>query len=214
MKYIDKKSEPPEFKAWKSKARKVPPKWKTLRGKVKQKVNESLLEEQGGLCCYCKIEVDREHGHIDHLLPRHDHHELVFAYSNLLYSCPEKTKEDREEEDTEKKVPQTCGHAKGNNELPITPRDKDCEKYFIYTEYGDIRGKNDDARETIRILNLNGSQLVCNRRQSIYEETRETKNTLTPEEFDQWINSVLQRQSDGTFEPFWTTIKYAAGLYT
>ena len=214
MKYIDKKSEPPEFKAWKSKARKTSPKWKTLRGKVKQKVNESLLGEQGGLCCYCEIEVNMERGHIDHLLPQCAHPECVFEYGNLLYSCPERSKEDMGERDTEGKVPQTCGHAKGNNILPITPLDKDCETHFIYTEAGYIFGKTKEASETILILNLNGSQRICNRRRNIYEEICECKSILTPDEFDLWINAELQRKPDGTFKPFWTTIKYAAGLYT
>ena len=40
------------------------------------------------------------------------------------------------------------------------------------------------------------------------------KELLSPAEFDLWISAELKRQPDGMFRPFWTTIKYAAGLYT
>jgi len=122
-------------------------------------------------------------------------------YDNILYSCPENPRN----------VPNTCGHAQGNKTPSISPLDEDCETHFTYSEDGRISGKNDQARDTIRMLNLNGSRRLCESRRLVFEETRNNKNILSPHEFGRWLNNELKRQPVGTFKPYWTTIQYAAG---
>jgi uncharacterized protein (TIGR02646 family) len=200
MKYITKTTEPTEFTTWKETWRStgIEPGWAEFDGtSMKQTVKAELLDEQGHLCCFCEAPVEMKSGHIAHLLDRHNHSTLALDYDNLLYSCPENPHN----------TPQTCGHAQGNKILPITPLHADCETYFAYTEDGRIHGKDNKAGETIRILNLNGSKQLCESRRIVYEETQAMILS------NKWSRTDLERQ-DGMFKPFWTTIKYAAGLYT
>ena len=206
MKQIVKNPEPSTFIEWKEEWRRngIEPGWEELDGKpMKQTVKTALLEEQGGLCCFCECRVETDSGHIAHLFDRYNHPALALDYDNMLYSCPENPHN----------VPQTCGHAQKDRLLPISPLNEDCETHFAYSQDGDILGKNANAHETIRVLNLNGSKQLCESRRLVYEETLDNKETLSPDEFTLWVNSELNRR-DGMFQPFWTTIKYAAGLYT
>lgn len=148
-----------------------------------------------------------DHGHIAHLHAQADHEDLALAYDNLLYSCPENKRAE----------PQTCGHAQGRKELPISPLDADCETRFAYTATGSIIPRIEDdeeAMETIRILNLDDRRSVLRKlRAEAFQVIDEFRQMITPDEFTLWIGEHLKRQPDGTFRPFWTTRKYAAGLY-
>jgi uncharacterized protein (TIGR02646 family) len=206
MKRIIKNNEPKEFIDWKSNWE-TPPDWEAFDGKpIKQLVKKSLLEEQGSICCFCENRVTINHGHIAHLRDQKKYPELVLEYENLFYSCPENPK----------KEPQTCGHAQKNKILPISPLDEDCENLFIYDrETGNILPKKNsnkftEAAETIRILNLNGSDILRKKRLAVYQETKTNMAELTNDEFEIWLNSILNRDSENKFTPFWTTIKYAA----
>jgi len=204
MKHIVKKPEPPELIEWKANWPDMTPGWEELDNdsQMKQTVKQSLLTEQGRICCFCETEVGMSSGHIAHLYAKSkdEYKHLALEYTNLLYSCPENPK----------KVPNTCGHAQGNETPPISPLDEDCETHFTYSESGNILGKNDNARETIRMLNLNGSKRLRDSRRLVFEETRNNKRILLSHDFDRWLDNELKRQSDGTFKEYWTTIKYAA----
>ncbi|MDR0611608.1 MAG: TIGR02646 family protein [Planctomycetaceae bacterium] len=206
MKRIIKNKEPKEFSDWKLNWQ-TPPDWETFDSKpIKQSVKRILLEEQGAICCFCENRVTMNHGHIAHLLDRKQHPELILEYGNMLYSCPENPRGE----------PQTCGHAQKNRKLPISPLDADCELHFIYDEEtGAIlpqknSNKFTEANETIRILNLNGSKVLREKRLAVYQETKNNKIELTNNEFEVWLNHILKRNSENKFTPFWTTIKYAA----
>ena len=217
MKRIVKNPEPTAFANWKTNWSHTPG-WdefdqgtKQADGtSIKEKVKAALIEEQGGICCFCEKKFKRDHGHIDHLRAKSkpENLGLVLAYNNLLYSCPENPKG----------KPQTCGHAQGEETPPITPLDADCELRFIYSVSGAIlpRSRNDDeAIQTIALLNLNDEQAVFyGKRAEAYKEIMEKQKTLPPEVFKHWITNMLKRQPDGTFKEFWTTRKYAAGLYS
>jgi len=204
MKQIVKNPEPTAFIEWKSKWE-TPPGWAEFDGtSMKQQVKSALLEEQGYLCCFCESRVGVNSGHIAHLFDRCNHPDLVLSYKNLLYSCRENPRGE----------PQTCGHSQGNKILPISPLDDGCETSFAYSEDGYIHGKDNSARDTIHILNLNGSNRLRESRRKVYEEICDNQDTLSPDEFARWITSELNRQSDGMFKEYWTTKKYAAGLYT
>ena len=218
MKNIIKNPEPTTLVEWKSNWPDLVPGWNEFDSNTKQtdgtsikhKVKMALLEEQGGLCCFCESEVSIDCGHIAHLLDRNGHPELALEYDNLLYSCPENEKR--------YKIPQTCGHAQGNRVLPITPLADDCEQRFIYTATGAIapRDENDvEAKQTIEILNLNDRKAIFRKhRAKAFQTVDEARQEKSPAEFEHWIDAELKRQSDGTFKPYWTTIKFAAGYYT
>jgi|GEM_PF-1823115 len=216
MKRIVKNPEPTTFIDWKANWDGMKPGWdefdqgtKQADGtSIKEKVKTALIEEQYGLCCFCESRVGMSNGHIAHLLDRHSHSELALEYNNMLYSCLENPKG----------IPQTCGQSQGNKTLPITPLDADCEQRFIYTETGAIapRDENDaQAIQTIKILNLDDKRAIFRKdRAQAYQSVEKARQEMTPDDFTRWIDVELNRQSDGTFRPFWTTMKYAAGLYT
>jgi len=211
MKHIVKNPEPPEFIEWKEEFRNtgIEPGWGEFDGKpIKQTVKAALIKEQGGLCCFCESLIPADtsrYGHIAHWEAKAKDKSPYKAleYDNLLYSCS----------DNQMKIPSTCGVAQKEETPPISPLDEDCETHFAYSESGNILGKNDHAQETIRMLNLNGSKRLRDSRRLVFEETRNNKRILLPHEFDRWLDNELKRQSDGTFKEYWTTIKYAAGLY-
>jgi len=217
MKQIVKNPEPIEFTEWKTSWTDVTPGWYEFIGSpIKQIAIAAFIEEQGGLCCYCESHVGMGHGHIEHLRakskPEYAH--LVLAYDNLFYSCQNNQAKNDSEEDN---PPQTCGHAKGDKPLLITPLDNDCEQRFIYTITGAIvaRDENDnDAIQTIKLLKLEHKEAIFRKdRAKTFQSVEDARQVLTSAEFDLWIDTVLKRQSNGMFKPFWTTIKYAAGLY-
>lgn len=219
MKHIVKKSEPEAFVDWKANWPDLGsdngPGWSEFDAgtkqkdgtSIKQKVKSALLDEQGGICCFCENRVGMDHGHIAHLDARSGHDDRVLAYDNLLYSCPENPRNE----------PQTCGHAQGTKSLPVSPLQSDCELRFKYASTGSILpGREDDteAIDTIRILNLNDRRTTLfQKRAEVFQAVEDYQRLVTAGEFELWINEELERQSDGTFKPFWTTRKYAAGLY-
>ncbi|XZF61302.1 MAG: retron system putative HNH endonuclease [Gloeotrichia echinulata DVL01] len=88
MKYIQKSEEPESFTAWKKLANDDwNPSWEDLRKPQKTYVHNSLLQEQGFICCYCGRHINHENSHIEHLQPRTTYPQLALDYTNLLASC-------------------------------------------------------------------------------------------------------------------------------
>lgn len=122
MKRIYKNDEPQEILQWKSK-------FKNKNGRVPRysDLNEvenlphkiflknSLISEQGHICCYCCKPIDTKNSHIEHIRPkeRNEYRAISLEYENLLASC--QGYHDREE---------NCGHSKDNafnEELFVSP---------------------------------------------------------------------------------------------
>ena len=71
MKRIMKDPEPTDFSLWKASDRMAhQPNWKRVPTPIKQKVHESLMQEQGFLCCYCETSVTANDSHIEHFRPK------------------------------------------------------------------------------------------------------------------------------------------------
>lgn len=66
MRHIVKQSEPSLFTKWKA-CNPTATYKKDLKGIVKHKLKESLIEEQHYLCCYCECRITLETSHIEHL---------------------------------------------------------------------------------------------------------------------------------------------------
>ncbi len=219
MRHIQKGSEPVAFTKWKTQGdANWNPGWEDFDGRsIKQAVKQALLVEQGYLCCYCEDRVcaDRDDnqnqnqfdkkrvGHIEHIEARHKHPDLALAYENMVYSCGE----------TDKGKPTTCGHArKPDDPVPVSPLQPDCESRFVYTVAGKMlpRKKDDfDARDTIRILNLNES-LLRRFRAVVYQAIADGHRELSPDQFRHWLALELQRDTDNMLNPFWSTKRYVA----
>lgn len=180
MKYIPKQASPTDFESWKTQkkqrtadlakiqdltAAKLKERWEKLKSKplIFKNLRESLLQEQGSLCCYCqqKISLENQTVTVEHLIPRVTDGTLLFEYNNLLASCLGGKKDI--EEKTQQKY---CDNHRSNKHLPITPLQFDCHQYFDYLAIEDsdelqikIIGLSQHAENTIEILNLNAPKL-------------------------------------------------------
>ncbi|KEO82444.1 retron system putative HNH endonuclease [Tumebacillus flagellatus] len=165
MKYIQKRTEPQEFVDWKTDF----PSWNDgraanyddLQNPLKNQVKQSLIEEQGKICCYCGMRIDARNTHIEHLKPQqHCTPEESVDYHNIVASC----------EGENKKV--HCGHNKHNwhdEALFVSPLHENCAAHFVYTYDGKILPCEDSelvpkARETIFQLGLDSEKLNALRR--------------------------------------------------
>ena len=143
MKYVEKSQQEPAIYAkwrreggWDANSPKA--------GKLKQEIKELLLKEQGFICCYCEEQIMAENSHIEHLQPKGKYPNLKSQYGNLLCSC---------------NYSKTCGYAKQDDEIRVTPLMNRCEDLFEYNNNGEIEGKNQDASDTISILKLDSKRL-------------------------------------------------------
>lgn len=125
MRYIQKGEEPEKLANWKSLANEDwQPTYEELRGDIKIDLHDTLLKEQGYLCCYCEMRVTRSNSHIEHFKPRTFYPELSLEYSNLLASC---------QREREPKEPQHCGVKKEDwydEQLMVSPVIANCGDFF------------------------------------------------------------------------------------
>jgi uncharacterized protein (TIGR02646 family) len=209
MKHIVKQPEPTEFIAWKAQANADwQPTYDDLRSDVKKVVKRSLMQEQGHLCCYCEQRLEETISHIEHFQPQNPPPQDSavdridpLEYANMLCSC---------QKEMEKGEPRHCGNLKGNwfdLELLISPLTADCEHRFRYSADGHIQAAetNDDAATTsITRLGLNLPVLIDLRKQAIEPFLGPE---LTDRDFIDFVNGYLQKDSQGQFGAFWTTIR-------
>ncbi|MDF5728863.1 MAG: TIGR02646 family protein [Rhizonema sp. PD38] len=87
MKHIKKSQEPSSLTQWKQKLGSRTPDWKSFSQPVKNEVYQSLLQEQGYICCYCSRPISRQNCHIEHFKPKSVYRNLTFDYTNLIASC-------------------------------------------------------------------------------------------------------------------------------
>lgn len=171
-------------------------------------LRKQMIEEQGGICCYCGCILRENWKSIEHVKPKSKYIELVGEYENLLYSC---RPSEKEESDVKQRVEKQkrpdyfhCDKHKDNEEIPITPLDKSCEQQFIYKLDGTVKAANGskEAEKTISILNLNLDTLVKQRRTAI-------NTILFAEEDSDWekISQTIMNRTDGIYREFCFVIK-------
>ncbi len=203
MKHIIKAQEPSSFTQWKNQENdQWQANYKNLSGDVKQDIKKSLMIEQGYLCCYCESKLEDNNSHIEHFKPRKKYPDEELNFSNLLCSCLSNlTKGD----------PNHCGNLKSDyfdEKLLISPTDQECENSFKYTGDGYIEPKNSQdkpAVETIKILGLNITKLIADRSEIINVFLDPDINQF---QFQEFVIKYLQKDEEGKFRPFWSTIKY------
>ena len=195
MKRIVKNLEPEDFSKWKENDRMAHrPRWRRVPTPIKQKVHESLMQEQGFLCCYCEVSVTADNSHVEHFRPRR-YRDRQLDYTNLLCSCQRELSQGE---------PRHCGNGKGSwfdEKQLVSPLESDCEDRFQFTANGDIfpRQSNDaGAKVTIRKLGLNIPKLRALRAAAVDEMYRLSQTD---------ISQLLGRGTDGKFLEFHTTIK-------
>ena len=155
----------------------------------KEELRQSLLSEQGHICCYCmkripeKVEKDGWES-FDMKVEQYqcqDHFpKLRLTYTNLFGACTGN-------EGKPKKL-QTCDTKKGNLDLSINPTSTipNCETLFKYNSEGEISSITDSGeinRQLNEVLNLNMQTLKDGRceiylavQERVRIESKRTKN--------------------------------------
>ena len=71
MKRIEKGAEPMLFSIWKQQDSMAHrPQWNRVPAAISKSVHESLMREQGFICCYCESWISMDDSHIEHFRPR------------------------------------------------------------------------------------------------------------------------------------------------
>lgn len=209
MKRIYKNDEPQEILQWKSK-------FKNKNGRVPRysDLNEvenlphkiflknSLISEQGHICCYCCKPIDTKNSHIEHIRPkeRDEYRAISLEYENLLASC--QGYHDREE---------NCGHSKDNafnEELFVSPLEENCESLFEFSDRGKIKAAdgNERAAYTIEILNLDTEQLNAARTEAMWVSG--AMDELTEDECQKLLDKFQSVDERGRYAGFSDAIVY------
>jgi uncharacterized protein (TIGR02646 family) len=201
MKYISKQTEPQRFSEWKKEQQETPNyRYGNLQNPEKKELHQSLLQEQGHICCYCQIRIELSNSHIEHLKPQSSHPNDDLEYGNLLASCQGENEGSRK--------PEHCGHKRGNELLSITPLDIDCEDAFLYTDDGQIlanpNGANPhSADKTIEQLGLNIPKLT-RMRASVVKNL--DLDTLTQDDRQKFVQYYESLNPSGHYEEFCAVI--------
>lgn len=153
----------------------------------------AALAEQGCLCAYCCARIDGSTSHNDHVLPQSTAPNQTADFTNIVASC---------------NIRNQCGDAHGNQHLPLTPFVGACETDLRYSLSGKVQGTNNDATETIRVLNLD-SRLQRGVRQTMVnalifaEGAQPDELTLLDDDLLEAIKDSLQREDrDGCLVPY------------
>ena len=195
MKHIIKGTEPSGFSSWKEKDKMAHrPNWNRVPAQIKHRIHESLIREQGFICCYCERSIDKDTSHVEHFRPVSRFRNEQLDYDNLHCSC---------QRETSAGEPLHCGRLKGDwfdEKLLVSPMSPDCEARFGFTGNGDIfpRCRTDDgAKATIRKLGLDLPKLRALRAAAV--------DGLCDLSRDD-IRQLMERRVNGEFQQFHTTI--------
>ena len=229
MKYIIKTSAPDEFEKWKSRkkltkdnllkksqlSKEQAETWGTFTKKtaVKNAVKQSLLDEQGFICCYCqqRVELD-ENTTIEHFVARENDPTMMFDYDNIFACC-----DGGQKQRTEQKIdviPKYCGHAKANQTVAINPLNAGCETHFSYSFNPDslevsIEGLSENGQDTIEKLNLDTPKLRILRGESIAGFIFDDDGDyISLEDADILASKIKTRKENNQFEPFCVVLEY------
>jgi uncharacterized protein (TIGR02646 family) len=128
----------------------------------KENLKNSLLQEQGYLCCYCLKRISLDCMEIEHFKPQSKSPGSQLDYSNLLASCQGNR--------GQPKRLQHCNARKSEEEITLNPADsiKNCEDFLHYSSSGKITSEDVQIDSELNdILNLNLDTIVKNRKAAL-----------------------------------------------
>lgn len=203
MKYIQKSKEPKKFRDWKvlKKGTNDPNvDYDSIPSDIKAEILESLLEEQGYICAYTGIGIQKESSHIEHLLPQTHctKGQEDVDYQNIVACFPSKN--------AKRKCPYGA-HKKGSwppkKELKefISPLSNNCESSFKFLRNGKMECTNSNdaaASTTLDKLNLNHKELQDLRKAAYSSVTENLKLDGAKRRQKQ----IMKFNSNGKLEPF------------
>lgn len=205
MRWIRKQTEPRSLLQWRLANRNCP-NFDYDNLPCKPEILRSLLEEQGWLCAYTGLQIDENHSHIEHLKAQaHCQAGEDVDYTNIVACYPAPNTGEAPFGAHQKRD----WPAPGNQHLFVSPLDPGCEAKFNFNYRGEVlpRNENEAARQTIKKLKLNHSELEAKRRSAI-------KGTLQPR--GQYLNREQTRRllasysnQSGRLPPFIFALKCA-----
>ena len=204
MKHILKNTEPTALTDWR---KGIDPGWNPGWGElsgspIRHVVKDSLLTEQGYICCYCGIRIVKTDSHIEHFRPRHGPHADPTGeidYANMHACCLP---------DTQEGSTSHCGMKKGSSDPTqiVSPLDPTCETRFSFGTYGTIRSAqvgDSMAENSIRKLGLDCDFLNAHRRKALEASGLfDVLAAASATEIRSWANQLMTRQADGMFTEF------------
>ena len=202
MKYIIKQAEPQELTDFKAVANsKWTPTYRGLTSVAKKALKESLMKEQGYICCYCERSIVDRDSHIEHFNPQERGEVDPLDFSNMLCSC---------QKNLTKGTDRHCGNLKGawfDERLFVSPMISSCESKFGFKGDGTIYPIENDlaAKTSIEKLGLDIGKLNALRESAIEPFL---DNALNEQEFKLFVEGYLQLDSEGKYNPFPTTIEH------
>jgi uncharacterized protein (TIGR02646 family) len=188
----------------------------------KLQLKQSLLEDQGYLCCYCNrlliFDPSSDQTSVENTLPTEVEHlaavtlqpKRALDYTNLMVSCDGGRLDPSGKQ--KKNVPEkhlTCNAARASKPLNVTPEQPDCEVRVQYALNGEAFGIDSKADDTVALLNLNLKSLVKIRKEVIegwiYELRYIDSGYISRSKAIQCIQQ-LQEKHNGRFSPFSSAI--------
>ena len=183
---------------------------------TKEELRQSLLSEQGHICCYCMKRIPEHtspYMKVEHFKCQAIFGEMQLTYTNLFGACTGN--------EGQPKIKQTCDTKKGNAELTISPTStlQICETLFKYNAEGEISSINDNAdvnRQLNEVLNLNMQTLMDNRMeiylevQSRYKaESKRTKNNKAEmKKYFAQEKKYWEEKAAGKYKPYCSVALY------
>lgn len=167
---------------------------------VKEKIRQSLLEEQGFLCAYCMRRIEIKLMKIEHWACQHSYQNQQLNYNNLLACC--------KGYEGEQPRMQTCDTKKRGNDIKFSPSDPthNINDIIVYHLNGKIVSTDPEFdMELNQHLNLNTSRLKSNREQvlqTIQTKLNEKKGKRTQNEIRNLL-SFVQQKKDGKYSEYY-----------
>ena len=198
MKCISKNREPARFSQWKVENAPLKLGYSDLHSDVKRDLHTTLIEEQGGICCYCESRISAKSSHIEHFCPQRGDHacsERDLDYHNMFASCQRGLKAGE---------PRHCGSLKDDwfdESTLISPLDSNCENRFHFSYDGTIYPADSEdqaAKITVEKLGLAIDKL-CKLREAAIIELEE----LSQDD----VKQILAHRQAGHFQAYFTTIR-------
>jgi len=175
-------------------------KFDTAPSDVKDELRESLLAEQGYICCYCMQRVEFKNSKIEHFKSRSEHRREQLNYSNLFVACLGG--------EGNSPIKQFCDTKKGNKKLKYLNLLTNIEMRIEYKKDGTIFSKELNVdNELNEILNLNYKLLQKNRKKAL-EELRTNLKDWKISTLKSNLTKYQNRNSKGKYRPFCEMIVY------
>lgn len=179
---------------------------------AKSHVKESLLDEQGHLCCYCMRRIQLTNMKVEHWKSQKSDPGLQLDYGNMLAACMGNQGAAPEEE--------TCDTRKADSVILFNPANPthNVESRIAYTGTGRIFAPGDDLfdEQLNEVLNLNEAHLVDNRSdvvEAVHELLDFKAGRRNKRQIQRFLQNVQTRDQNGRFKEYLGVAVYFLNKY-